>query len=204
MWVSPCSRHRWHGCAQSTAGYVQGVSAVCHSSSAGNGQHGTIDAPSAAPALGACASSERAWWLWAGRYSQGRRAGPLGAQPLPQGCELSASKVADSPLRQTLQERPVPQAHRHRLRAARRPPARGTNGGPATDEDRHQSPRALKCESVGSFVLLAEDIHIYTYVFAVLAGVARLSKPRARVRRRDCFEVTQCYVSCVLQVPVRR
>ena len=27
----------WHGCAQSTAGYVQGVSTVCHSSSAGNG-----------------------------------------------------------------------------------------------------------------------------------------------------------------------
>lgn len=27
----------WHGCAQSIAGYVQGVSPVCHSSSAGNG-----------------------------------------------------------------------------------------------------------------------------------------------------------------------
>ena len=27
----------WHGAAQSTAGYVQGVSTVCHSSSAGHG-----------------------------------------------------------------------------------------------------------------------------------------------------------------------
>ena len=27
----------WHGCAQTTAGYVAGVTRVCHSSSAGDG-----------------------------------------------------------------------------------------------------------------------------------------------------------------------
>ena len=36
-----------------------------------------------APELGSCGSSDRAWWLWAARHSQGRGVRPLGAQPLP-------------------------------------------------------------------------------------------------------------------------
>ena len=52
-------------------------------------------APLAASQLGSCASSGRAWRLWAARYSQ-EEAGPLGAQPLPRVRELAASKAADS------------------------------------------------------------------------------------------------------------
>ena len=48
----------------------------------------------AAPQLGSCASSGRAWWLWAARRSQ-EEAGPLGAQPLPRVLELAATKAAD-------------------------------------------------------------------------------------------------------------
>ena len=47
------------------------------------------------PQLGSCASSGRAWRLWAARYSQ-EEAGPLGAQPLPRVLELAALKAADS------------------------------------------------------------------------------------------------------------
>ena len=50
--------------------------------------------PLAAPQLGPCASSGRAWRLWAARHSQGE-AQPLGAQPLPRVLELAASNVAD-------------------------------------------------------------------------------------------------------------
>ena len=52
--------------------------------------------PLAAPPLGSCASSGRAWRLWAARRSQAE-AGPLGAQPLPRLLELAASKAADVP-----------------------------------------------------------------------------------------------------------
>ena len=45
-------------------------------------------APSAAPRLGSCASSGRAWRLWAARHSQGE-AGPPGAPPLPRLLELA-------------------------------------------------------------------------------------------------------------------
>ena len=60
---------------------------------------GTVDqrgqsAPWAAPQLGSCASSGRAWRLWAGRLSQ-EEAGPLGAQPLPRMLERAASIAAD-------------------------------------------------------------------------------------------------------------
>ena len=48
----------------------------------------------AEPQLGSCASSGRAWRLWAARHSQAE-AGPLGAQPLPRVFELAASKVVD-------------------------------------------------------------------------------------------------------------
>ena len=51
--------------------------------------------PLAVPQLGSCASSGRAWWLWAARYSQGE-AQPLGPQPRPRGLKRAASKVADS------------------------------------------------------------------------------------------------------------
>ena len=47
------------------------------------------------PQLGSCASSGRAWRLWAARHSQGET-GPLGAQPLPRVLDLAASKAADS------------------------------------------------------------------------------------------------------------
>ena len=47
--------------------------------------------PFAVPQLGSCASSGRAWQLWAARHSQGE-AGPLGARPL---LELAASNAAD-------------------------------------------------------------------------------------------------------------
>ena len=47
----------------------------------------------AAPQLGSCASSGRAWRLWAARHSQ-EEAGPLGAQPLPRLPEPAASKAA--------------------------------------------------------------------------------------------------------------
>eukprot|EP00964_Phaeocystis_antarctica_P042772 scaffold24522_cov36-Phaeocystis_antarctica.AAC.1 len=50
--------------------------------------------PLAAPQLGSCASSGRAWWLWADRHSQGE-AQPLGAQPLPWVLEPAASTAAD-------------------------------------------------------------------------------------------------------------
>ena len=43
----------------------------------------------AAPQLGSCASSGRAWRLWAARHSQ-QGAGPLGAPPLPRLLELAA------------------------------------------------------------------------------------------------------------------
>ena len=48
----------------------------------------------AVPQLGSCASSGRAWRLWAARHSQ-EEAGPLGTQPLPRVLELAASKAAD-------------------------------------------------------------------------------------------------------------
>ena len=48
----------------------------------------------AVPELGSCASSGRAWRLWAARHSQ-EEADPLGAQPLPRVLELAASKAAD-------------------------------------------------------------------------------------------------------------
>ena len=57
-------------------------------------QHGQ-SAPLAVPQLGACASSGRAWRLWAARLSQ-EEAGPLGVHPLPRVLELAASKAADS------------------------------------------------------------------------------------------------------------
>ena len=62
-------------------------------------QHGQC-AVWATPQLGSCASSGRAWRLWAARYSQGE-AQPLntgsatGHPPLPRLIELVASKVAD-------------------------------------------------------------------------------------------------------------
>ena len=46
------------------------------------------------PQLGSCASSGRAWRLWAARHFQGA-AGPLGAQPLLLGLERAAPKAAD-------------------------------------------------------------------------------------------------------------
>ena len=51
-------------------------------------------APLAAPQLGSCASSGRAWRLWAARHSQGE-AQSLEAQPLPRELERAAFKVAD-------------------------------------------------------------------------------------------------------------
>ena len=50
--------------------------------------------PLAAPQLGSCASSGRAWRLWAARHSQ-EEAQPLGAQPLPRVLEPTASQAAD-------------------------------------------------------------------------------------------------------------
>ena len=49
--------------------------------------------PLAVPQLGSCASSGRAWRLWAARRSR-EEAGPLDAQPLPRVLELTASKAA--------------------------------------------------------------------------------------------------------------
>ena len=51
--------------------------------------------PRAAPQLGSCASSGRAWQLWAARHSQ-EEADSLGAQPPPRVLERAASKAADS------------------------------------------------------------------------------------------------------------
>ena len=50
--------------------------------------------PLAVLQLGSCASSGRAWRLWAARHSQ-EEAGPLGAPPLPRVLERAASKAAD-------------------------------------------------------------------------------------------------------------
>ena len=50
----------------------------------------------ALPPLTSCASSGRAWRLWAARHSQGE-ASPLGPQPLPRVLELAASKAAHLP-----------------------------------------------------------------------------------------------------------
>ena len=49
--------------------------------------------PLAVPQLGSCASSGRAWRLWAARHSQ-EEAGPLGARPLPSVLEPAASEAA--------------------------------------------------------------------------------------------------------------
>eukprot|EP00964_Phaeocystis_antarctica_P097732 scaffold63814_cov63-Phaeocystis_antarctica.AAC.2 len=56
-------------------------------------QHGQ-SAPFVVPQLGSCASSGRAWRLWAARHSQ-EEAGPLGAQPLPRVLERAVTKAAD-------------------------------------------------------------------------------------------------------------
>ena len=53
----------------------------------------TVKASLAVTKLGSCASSERAWRLWAARHSQGE-ASPLGAQPLPRVLERAASQAA--------------------------------------------------------------------------------------------------------------
>ena len=53
-----------------------------------------VSPPLAAPQLGSCASSGRAWRLWAARHSQGE-ASPPGAQPLLLKLELAASNAAD-------------------------------------------------------------------------------------------------------------
>ena len=59
----------------------------------GGGTRSTVKVPSlAVPQLAPCASSGRAWRLWAARYSESE-AQPLGAQPPPRGLELAASKV---------------------------------------------------------------------------------------------------------------
>ena len=58
-------------------------------------QSALVITPLLAPELGSCASSGRAWRLWAARHSQGE-AQPMGPQPLPQVIELAASSVADS------------------------------------------------------------------------------------------------------------
>ena len=50
--------------------------------------------PLAVPQLGSCASSGRAWRLWAAWHSQGE-AWSLGSQPLPRVLELAASTAAD-------------------------------------------------------------------------------------------------------------
>ena len=55
-------------------------------------QHGQ-SAPWAAPQLGSCASSGRAWRLRAAPHSQ-EEADPLGAQPLPRVLERAASIAA--------------------------------------------------------------------------------------------------------------
>ena len=47
----------------------------------------------AVPQLGSCASSGRAWRLWAARHAQ-EEAGPLGARPLPSVLEPAASEAA--------------------------------------------------------------------------------------------------------------
>ena len=54
-----------------------------------HGQSGVL----AAPQLGSCASSGRAWRLWAARHAQ-EEAGPLGARPLPSLLEPAASEAA--------------------------------------------------------------------------------------------------------------
>ena len=56
-------------------------------------QHGQT-APLAVPQLGSCATSGRAWRLWAAQHSQGE-AQPLGARPPPWVLEPAASKAAD-------------------------------------------------------------------------------------------------------------
>ena len=59
-------------------------------------QHGHLVITSlAAPQLGSCTFSGRAWRLWAARHSQSGSQ-LLGAQPRPQVLERAASKVADS------------------------------------------------------------------------------------------------------------
>ena len=50
--------------------------------------------PLAGPQLAPCASSGRAWWLWAARYSLSETQ-PLGAQPPPRGLKRTAAKVTD-------------------------------------------------------------------------------------------------------------
>ena len=56
-------------------------------------QHGQRR-PLAVPQLGSCASSGRAWRLWAARHSK-KEAGPLSAQPLPRVLAPLVSPLAD-------------------------------------------------------------------------------------------------------------
>ena len=57
-------------------------------------QHGQ-SASLAVPQFSSCASSGRAWRLWAARHSQ-EESSPLGTQPLPPMLEPAASKAADA------------------------------------------------------------------------------------------------------------
>ena len=57
-------------------------------------QHGQSAPSAAAPEVGSCASSGRAWQLRQARHSQAE-AGPLGSRPLPRVLELAASKAAE-------------------------------------------------------------------------------------------------------------
>ena len=101
--------------------------------------------PLAVPQLGSCASSGRAWRLWAARHSQ-EEAGPLGAQSLPRMLELAASDAADF----TALDHP---GHGPRRRlghmagaargARRRPAGLRRAGGPAAGHWATSSPIAL-------------------------------------------------------------
>ena len=75
--------------------YLVSEDNAAHRSSAHHGVGGPVGVvkvpPSAAPQLGSCAASRRAWWFWAARHSQ-EEAGPLDAQPPPRVLELAASK----------------------------------------------------------------------------------------------------------------
>ena len=91
--VRGCDTRARAGRNESRAGRLQGKSAQ---GVAGRGRAAWPNALLGSTRVGSCASTGRAWHLWAGQYFQEAKAGPLGAQLLPRLLEPATSNIADS------------------------------------------------------------------------------------------------------------
>ena len=119
--------------------------------------YSTVKVPAlAVPQLGPCASSGRAWPLWAARYSQSE-AQPPGTQPPPRGLKRAASKVAHfntvDRLGARRRTRPCARAARNDAGADNRPhggdvqlPGKGTLVLPSPNPNPSPSPKPNQVE----------------------------------------------------------